>query len=818
MKNVKSLGRAYKGTTSLLTSFKQTRHKRVALLASLFLCMAQTWTLSAMLPLKTVTPSPANPGDTLTFTIDITNTSTTLDATSVSFEDKIDKTTFVSVTQSPSRFSSIGYDAGSKSVMATGANFAPGDTCTITITVKVPCTLVAGTYLNDAVLDFFLQGNLMTIPFEAPYTINSGAINFSSGFPQVTDVLCNGQSTGSIEVEVTGGGPTYTYVLQSVSTGPITVGPTTNMVTFSNLPADTYTLTVNGCQLSDNIKVTQPSPFSITTTTSTPACNAQSTGTINVTYTGGLAPISYSLDGGAFVAAPAGNPFTITGLVGSGSPYTIQLSDSTVPTPCTSNTANQLVGINNLAITATSATPACNALATGTINVTYTGGIGTIFYSLNGGAFVAAPAGNPFTITGLVGSGSPYTIQLMDSALPTPCTSNTANQLVGINNLAITATSATPACNALATGTMNVTYTGGIGTILYSLNGGAFVAAPAGNPFTITGLVGSGSPYTIQLMDSALPTPCTSNTAHQLVGINNLAITATSATPACNALATGTINVTYTGGIGTVFYSLNGGAFVAAPAGNPFTITGLVGSGSPYTIQLMDSAMPTPCTSSPASQLVGINDLAITGTLSTPSCIGESTGTINVTYTGGIGTIFYSLNGGAFVAAPPGNPFTITGLAGGGAPYSIQLMDSAMPTPCTSSPASQSVGLISCNTTLAIYDCCSSKISSSDVATYTISIKNTGMVAATDLQVIDLLPCCLTFLSGSGEGWSFTSAGRQVTATLSNTTPLLPGAITTLTIKAKAHCASDQKITNTVTVSASNVVVPLTSSCTTKVD
>ena len=142
-------------------------------------------------------------------------------------------------------------------------------------------------------------------------------------------------------------------------------------------------------------------------------------------------------------------------------------------------------------------------------------------------------------------------------------------------------------------------------------------------------------------MDSALPTPCTSNTAHQLVGINDLAITATSATPACNASATGTINVTYTGGIGTVFYSLNGGAFVAAPAGNPFTITGLVGSGSPYTIELMDSAMPTPCTSSPASQLVGINDLAFTGTLSTPSCIGESTGTINVTYTGGIETIFY---------------------------------------------------------------------------------------------------------------------------------------------------------------------------------
>ena len=137
---------------------------------------------------------------------------------------------------------------------------------------------------------------------------------------------------------------------------------------------------------------------------------------------------------------------------------------------------------------------------------------------------------------------------------------------------------------------------------------------------------------------------------------------------------------------------------------------------------------------------------------------------------------------------------------------------------CSSLPASPvSVTVVPCNmTTLAIFECCSKRISSCDVIDYTISIKNTGPVAASNLQVVDLLPICLTFLSGSGTGWSFTSSGQTVTATFCN--ELQPGASVTLTIKAKAHCASGQKITNTVTATADNVLELQTTCCSTRVE
>ncbi len=199
----------------------------------------------------------------------------------------------------------------------------------------------------------------------------------------------------------------------------------------------------------------------------------------------------------------------------------------------------------------------------------------------------------------------------------------------------------------------------------------------------------------------------------------------------------------------------------------------------------------------------------------TPStvCVGSSI-TLNAGPTGpGYSYVFSTPNRGMITTPNPTLVIAnVTALDSG--TYSVVVSLNG----CASEPASTSVSVIPCNTTLAIFECCSKRISSCDVIDYIISIKNTGPVATSNLQVVDLLPSCVTFLSGSGAGWSFTSSGQTVTATLSNATPLLPGASTTLTIKAQASCASGQKITNTVTATATNVVVPQSSSCCTKVD
>lgn len=100
------------------------------------------------------------------------------------------------------------------------------------------------------------------------------------------DVKCNGESTGSASVFVSGGNPTYTYLWSN--------GATT--ATASNLIAGSYSCTItdaNGCSLIKNFTINQPSLLSATTSQSNVICYGQSTGSASVAVTGGVSPYTY---------------------------------------------------------------------------------------------------------------------------------------------------------------------------------------------------------------------------------------------------------------------------------------------------------------------------------------------------------------------------------------------------------------------------------------------------------------------------------------------------------------------------------------------
>jgi uncharacterized repeat protein (TIGR01451 family) len=85
---------------------------------------------------------------------------------------------------------------------------------------------------------------------------------------------------------------------------------------------------------------------------------------------------------------------------------------------------------------------------------------------------------------------------------------------------------------------------------------------------------------------------------------------------------------------------------------------------------------------------------------------------------------------------------------------------------------------------------------------YTLTISNIGSSASTGaIAVIDTLPDGLTFLSGSGAGWSFSSSGQVVFATYTDS--IIGGGSTTLTITADIGKAA-KNITNTAWVSGGN--------------
>ena len=113
-----------------------------------------------------------------------------------------------------------------------------------------------------------------------------------SGTTVVTNVACNGASTGAINLTPTGGVGPYTFNWGN--------GITTEDRT--NLPAGSYSVTItdaNGCTTTlSNIIITHMTAVSGTLAVTNVTCNGASTGAINLTPTGGTAPYTYNWGNG----------------------------------------------------------------------------------------------------------------------------------------------------------------------------------------------------------------------------------------------------------------------------------------------------------------------------------------------------------------------------------------------------------------------------------------------------------------------------------------------------------------------------------------
>ncbi|MDZ4752242.1 MAG: T9SS type A sorting domain-containing protein [Flavobacteriales bacterium] len=100
----------------------------------------------------------------------------------------------------------------------------------------------------------------------------------------VTEVSCNGENDGCVNVLINGG------------TSPYTVNGT-NLVQFCDLAPGNYTydiLDANGCATTTEGTITEPTVLEATATGSDVSCNNEGDGSIVVVATGGIAPFVYS--------------------------------------------------------------------------------------------------------------------------------------------------------------------------------------------------------------------------------------------------------------------------------------------------------------------------------------------------------------------------------------------------------------------------------------------------------------------------------------------------------------------------------------------
>lgn len=313
-------------------------------------------------------------------------------------------------------------------------------------------TLIAGTYtatVTDSLGCIATVSPVITEP--APLTVSISS---------VTNVACNGNSSGVINLSVTGGTSGYSYAW--LPSGP-------NSPTLSNVGAGTYTATVtdqHNCVSSISIPVTQPTALSSSISSVTnPVCYS-GTGSASVLVSGGTPPFSYSW---------SSNPIQ-TGSTMSNVPaglYHVTVTDSN---GCSLVDSATLVQPTQVITTAGPNDTICVG-SSGIITASATGGAGNYQYAwqptgaTNQGTYSISPVVN-----------TTYIVIAYDSlgCAGTPDTTNAILYVLNASSVQVSGYS--PLCPGQST-SISVQTTGNTGPLTYSWNHGL---GNTTGPFTVT--------------------------------------------------------------------------------------------------------------------------------------------------------------------------------------------------------------------------------------------------------------------------------------------------------------------------------------------
>jgi uncharacterized protein YjdB len=301
--------------------------------------------------------------------------------------------------------------------------------------------LAAGTY-SVTVID----ANGCTTTASATITQPSAAL--SATVTGQTNVLCNGNSTGAINLSVSGGTSSYSYLWSNSATTE----------DLSGLAAGTYSVTVtdaNGCTTTASATITQPSAaLSATISSQTNVlCNGNSTGAINLSVSGGTSSYSYLWNNSATTG-------DISGLAAG--TYSVTVTDANGCTTTASATITQPSAA--LSATVTGQTNVlCNGNSTGSINLSVTGGTSSYSYLWNNGATTE-------DLSGL--AAGTYSVVVTDANGCTTTASATITQPSAALS-AVVSGQTNVLCNGNSTGAINLSVSGGTSSYTYLWNNSA---------------------------------------------------------------------------------------------------------------------------------------------------------------------------------------------------------------------------------------------------------------------------------------------------------------------------------------------------------
>jgi gliding motility-associated-like protein len=399
-----------------------------------------------------------------------------------------------------------------------------------------------------------------------------------------TDISCNGGSDGAIDIIVTGGTPSYTFIW--------TNGATTEDLT--NLPAGIYCVTAtdaNGCTATVCDTVAEPTPIDITKVIGNVSCNGLSDANIDITVTGGTPGPGYSY-------LWSYNAQTTEDLAGiPAGQYIVTVTDSR---NCT-DTAIAVVTEPTAVILSTANTNVnCNGGSNGSVTLTVSGGTSPYTFNWDNGATTQ-------DITGL--AAGVYCVTVYDAF---QCSATICDTITEPSALSLSTVPTDVNCFGGNDGAVDLTVTGGTSGYTYLWDNGATTE-------DINNLI--AGTYCITVTDANNCTATICETVNEPATAVTIGIQHTDIS--CNGGSDGTIDITPSGGTPGYTFNWSNGATTQ----NLTNLTAGI-----YCVIVTDA---NGCNASVCDTVVEPTAISITKAVTNVSCNGLSDGAVDITVTGG---------------------------------------------------------------------------------------------------------------------------------------------------------------------------------------
>lgn len=345
--------------------------------------------------------------------------------------------------------------------------------------------------------------------------------------PIITDVLCNGDTSGGIQITGSGGVSPYTY---AIGTG--TFSSTNN---FTPLAAGTYTLHIkddNNCVRDTTLVIAQPTKLTFSNLLITnPSCYGASSGQVIVSATGGVTTYEYAIGTSSY---SSGNTF---GGLAAGT-HTLHIKDNN---NCIEDSTVLLTQPTRIVPTAAVKQSTCEPLDDGSITLGASGGVPAYTYALGFGAYSSSTVFSPL-------AAGTFIMHVKDK---NNCILDTTIIIKDSLRLTPSVTIVDAKCYDSSSGIITTSVSGGVVPYQYALGTGSY---------STLGTFGAlkANTYIIHVKDNL---GCENDTSVTVDQPTRVVPTILLSHPTCYQYKDGLISVAVSGGTPTYLQTLNNGTF-----------------------------------------------------------------------------------------------------------------------------------------------------------------------------------------------------------------------------------------------------------------